>query len=81
MPAGRILVLNATVGAGGKNFNSNGESSSVHIRAMNRTISAEGGHHGTEAGGGAGYSGGGGYNCECDEGSGGSSGQGERQTC
>ena len=75
------MVLTATVGAGGQNEDSDGGSSSVSIAAMGRTVSAEGGHHGTEAGGGAGYSGGGGYNCECDGGSGGSGGQGERQTC
>ena len=75
------MVLTATVGAGGQNDDSDGGSPSVSIAAMARTVSAEGGHHGTEAGGGAGYSGGGGYNCECDGGSGGSGGQGERQTC
>ena len=45
-------------------------------KELNRIIQAEGGHYGTKDQGGDGYSGGGGYNCECDGGENGSGGQG-----
>ena len=58
-----------------------GGTSSVDIKGtkplteeLNRIIQAEGGHYGTKDQGGDGYSGGGGYNCECDGGSNGSGG-------